>query len=167
MSAQDPSAEYQVKAAFLFHFAQLVEWPSDRLGTGQSISLCLFDDEPYRKELESTVEGKRVGDGVFQAREIHQLSQMTSCNIVFLSRDEVKRQKAVLDHLHDLPVLTVGETDDFLAEGGMIRFHLEADRVRFNINLNAANSGGIRISSRLLLLASHVLRSSGEDSGGM
>ena len=50
--AQSAADEYQVKAAFLFHFAQFLTWPSDSLNAGHSsLSLCIFDDEPRRQEV--------------------------------------------------------------------------------------------------------------------
>jgi hypothetical protein len=64
-----------------------------------------------------------------------------------------------------MPVLTVGETDNFLSDGGMIRFHFEADKIRFDINLDEAESSHLKISSRLLLLATSVTQSSTSNSG--
>lgn len=164
--AQGPAGEYQVKAAFLFHFAQLVEWPAGALNAGdQSISLCIFDDEPRRKELQNTIEGKPVGTRVLHVRVLDQRQMLQGCNILFLSRDEGRRQAAVLRSVRDLPILTVGESDDFLADGGMIRFHLDGDRVRFDINANGADSSHLRISSRLLLLATSVTPPGGKGGG--
>ncbi len=160
-AAQGSAEEYQVKAAFLFHFAQLVEWPAGALNTSdQSINLCIFDDEPRRRELQNTIEGKPIGDRVLRVRMLDQQQQsILGCNILFLSREESRRQAAVLRSVRDLPVLTVGETDDFLSDGGMIHFHLDGDKVRFDINANGADSSHLRISSRLLLLATSVTHS--------
>jgi hypothetical protein len=79
--------------------------------------------------------------------------------MLFLSRDEARNQAAILKSLRGTPVLTVGETDNFLSDGGMIRFHLEENRIRFDIDLDAAESAHLKISSRLLLLASMVTQS--------
>jgi hypothetical protein len=164
--AQGPADEYQVKAAFLFHFAQLVEWPAGALNAGdESINLCIFDDEPRRKELQNTIEGKPVGTRMLHVRMLDQRQNIQGCNILFLSRDEGRRQGAVLRSVRDLPVLTVGETDDFLADGGMIHFHLDGDKVRFDINTNGADASHLRISSRLLLLATSVILNSGTGGG--
>jgi hypothetical protein len=73
-----------------------------------------------------------------------------------MGRDEGRRQVAVLRNLRGQPVLTVGEADDFLSEGGIIRLHLEHDKIRFDINVGAADSSHLKISSRLLLLAKSV-----------
>ena len=158
-AAQGSVEEYQVKAAFLFHFAQLVEWPAGALDAGgQSIYLCIFDDEPHRKELQNTIEGKPVGTRVLHVRVLEQRQNVQGCNMLFLSRDESRREAATLKSMRGLPVLTVGETDDFLSDGGIIHFHLDADKIRFDINVNGADSAHLKVSSRLLLLATSVTR---------
>jgi len=161
-AAQGSAEEYQVKAAFIFHFAQLVEWPAGALNASdQSINLCIFDDEPQRKQLQSTIEGKPVGTRVLHVRILDQDQNIQGCNILFLSRDEGRRQVGILRRVRDLPVLTVGETDDFLADGGMIHFHLDGDKIRFDINATPADSSHLKISSRLLLLATSVTLTAG------
>jgi len=157
--SQSPTDEYQVKAAFLFHFAQLLAWPSSALNAGDSfVSMCMFDDEPRRQELQSTIDGKPIGARVIHVRLISQPTDTQGCNILFLSRDEARRQSAILNSLRGMPVLTVGEASNFLTDGGMIRFHLDEGKVRFDINLGAAKSSHLEISSRLLLLATSVTR---------
>lgn len=164
--AQSAPEEYQVKAAFLFHFAQFVDWPAGVLNTGDpSLRLCIFDDEPRRQELQSTIDGKAIGARVFHVRLISQPPEIQGCNILFLSRDEARRQTAILRSIRGMPVLTVGETANFLSDGGMIRFHLEDDKVRFDINLGGAESSHLKISSRLLLLATSVTQGATSDRG--
>jgi hypothetical protein len=154
--AQSTADEYQVKSAFLYHFAQFLVWPSSALNAGDSsLSLCIFDDEPRRQELQSTLQGKPIGARVFHVRLVSQPQEIQGCNILFLS----------LKSLRGMPVLTVGETSDFLAGGGIIRFHLEEGKVRFDINLAAAESSHLEISSRLLLLATSVTRGGAADRG--
>ncbi|MGA2536987.1 MAG: YfiR family protein [Terracidiphilus sp.] len=155
--AQTTTDEYKVKAAFLFHFALLVDWPSDAFNSGdQSFNLCIFDDEPHVQELRSTVEGKQIGARVAHVRLLSQTQSAQGCRILFLTRDEDWRQAAVLRSLRGQPVLTVGEADDFLSQGGIIRLRLEKDKIRFDINVDVADSSHLKISSRLLLLASSI-----------
>jgi hypothetical protein len=155
--AQASADEYQVKAAFLFHFAQFVEWPAG----DPSLFVCMLNDEPHRQEFQSTIEGKLVGTRVLHVRLLSQPQDVQRCNILFLSREEARRQATVLKSLHGLPVLTVGETSNFLSDGGMIHFHLEKGKIRFDINLGAADSAHLKISSQLLLLATSVTRGGG------
>lgn len=164
--AQTTAEEYQIKAAFLFHFAQLVGWPAGALNAADnSLTLCIFDDEPHRQELRGVIEGKPVGACVLHLRLLSHLQDTKGCNLFFLSQDELRRQDATLKTLRGAPVLTVGETPDFLSDGGMIRFHIDKDRTRFDINLGAADSSHLTISSQLLLLASVVIRGKGTNGG--
>jgi hypothetical protein len=156
--AQSNDDEYRVKAGFLFHFAQLVDWPAGTLtGAGNSLFLCTLGDDPFQGALESTVEGKAIGDRVIRIRHLKQPEDMQGCHILFLGNAQGKRIPMLLAGLRNAPVLTVGETPGFLGAGGMICFRLEDNKVRFDINLDAAQSAGLKIGSRLLFLAQMVI----------
>lgn len=163
-SAQAIGSEYQVKAAFLYHFTQLVEWP-DSSGGDQAMTFCAFADDAHRDQMQHTFEGKQVGMRPLYARAISGAQDAQGCSILFFSENEANRQGAVMKALHGAPVLTVGESDEFLASGGMIRFHIEQGKVRFDVNVSAAQSARLKISSRLLLLASHVMYDANADAG--
>jgi hypothetical protein len=150
--------EYAVEAAFLFHFAQLVDWPPEAEKSAEdSLSLCTIGEDPFQGALESTVGGKVVGSRTIRVRHLGEPQEMQTCQIVFISKSESKHVPALVAILHDSPTLTVGETPDFLDAGGMIRFVLEENKVRFDVNLNAAQSAHLKIGSRLLVLAEHVV----------
>ena len=161
-SAQSPTDEYRVKAAFLFHFTQLVNWPPNALRKSDSfVWLCTFGEDPFRGALETTVNGKPVGLRVLRIRHVTQVQELTGCHVLFVGKNANLRIPGLLAGLHNAPVLTVGETDDFLRAGGMIRLFLEENKVRFEINREAAEAAGLKISSRLLLLAKNVVGNSG------
>jgi YfiR/HmsC-like len=82
---------------------------------------------------------------------------MQACHILFLAKGQGKRVPMLLMALHNAPVLTVGETPGFLAAGGMINFLLTENKVRFEINLEAAGAARLQIGSRLLILAQRVV----------
>ena len=150
---QSQQDEYQLKAAFIFHFAQLVEWPGER----SKLVLCTLGDDPFHGELDDTVSGKQIGSRMLQVRHVRQLSEAHRFQLLFISKAEVRRIPAVLSELQHSPVLTVGETDGFLDAGGMIRFCLEGNRLRFEINRSGAETAGLKVSSRLLVLAKNVV----------
>jgi hypothetical protein len=161
-AAQSADDEYRVKAAFLFHFAQLVEWPSDIPGDDDhSLRLCTLGEDPFHGELESTVEGKLVGMRTMRVKHLKETDDPKSCQILFIGSSETKRVPSLFVQLGNSPVLTVGETSTFLLQGGIIRFCLENNKVRFEINLDASQRAGIKISSRLLLLAKTVIGNRG------
>jgi YfiR/HmsC-like len=155
---QSNDEEYRVKAAFLFHFAQLVDWPAEaRSGSDNSLSLCTLGEDPFQGTLEGTVAGKAIGDRTIRVRHLLNAQDLPACQIIFLGREQSKRISTLVTDLHNAPILTVGETAGFLDAGGMICFLLEENKVRFEINLNAADSANLKIGSRLLILAQRVM----------
>jgi hypothetical protein len=156
--AQSNDEEYQVKAAFLYHFAQLVDWPADTLtGTDNSLFLCTLGEDPFQGVLEGTIAGKAIGSRVIRVRHLKQPEELHSCQIVFLGKSQSKRIPTLLVDLHNAPVLTVGETAGFLGAGGMVCFLMEENKIRFAINLEAAEAAKLKIGSRLLVLAQSVV----------
>jgi hypothetical protein len=157
-SAQPAQDEYRVKAAFIFHFAQLIDWPAETPpGGGSSLFLCTLGDDPFRGDLESTVEGKTIGTRVLRIRHLKRPEDIPGCGILFLGKAESAHIPTVLTELHSAPILTVGETPGFLGAGGMIDFRDESGRVRFDINLDAARAASLRVGSRLLMMAQIVI----------
>jgi YfiR/HmsC-like len=156
--AQTSGEEYRVKAAFIFHFAQLVDWPAEKAtGTDHSLVLCTLGEDPFQGVLEGTVAGKAIGNRILRIRHLGEPQDMQACQIVFLGRAQSKRIPMLVANLHNAPVLTVGETAGFLDAGGMIDFLLEDNKLRFEVNLEAAESADLKIGSRLLVLAQRVV----------
>jgi hypothetical protein len=58
------------------------------------------------------------------------------------------------------PLLTVSDSRGFVRRGGMIELYMERNRLRFSINVDNVRGAGLRISSDLLQLASHIERGS-------
>lgn len=152
--AQSAVDENRVKAAFIFHFAQLVEWPADSPNAGgSSLLVCTLGDDSFYGQLENTVEGKQIGSRILRIRHLRTFEDARGCNVLFISKSEGNRLPSLLESLRNMPVLTVGDTDGFLGAGGIIHLFLEGNKVRFEINRQAAEAARLRISSQLLLLA--------------
>ena len=160
VQAQTKTEEYRVKAGFLFHFAQLVDWPAGARG-GPTFDLCILGDDPFRGELESTLNGKAIGARPIHVLHLKQAQEARNCQVLFISTTENQRLPKIFEELGNSAVMTVGESDDFIDRGGMIRFTLEQEKVRFEINLKAADPVGLKFSSRLLLLAKNVFGKQG------
>ncbi len=161
--AQPSEEEYQVKAVFLFHFAQLVDWPPDsEEGGDHSLMLCTVGDDPFHGVLETTVEGKAIGGRVLRIRHLQPPDSTSVCQILFLGKEENVLAPELLAALNNTPILTVGEADGFLDAGGMICFLVKENKLRFAVNLEAAESAHLKIGSRLLMLAENLSR---EDRG--
>ncbi len=150
--AQSREEEYRVKAAFLFHFAQLVTWPESTSEHRSQLVLCTYGDDPFHGALEATVAGKQIGALVLAVRHVRSAPEARDCQVLFLSGSQ-KRLGEALVELRSFPILTVSEADGFLEQGGMIRLWIGEGKVRFDVNRSAAEQAGLKIGSRLLLLA--------------
>jgi hypothetical protein len=149
--------EYQVKAAFLYNFAKFVEWPPQAFkGPADPIVIGVLGKNPFGDSLAGAVAGKTWGARGFQVREIATAQQAAGCQIVFISSSERKRLAALLSGIGNAAVLTVGETDNFTAAGGIVNFKIEAGSVRLQINVEAARKQQLHISAKLLSLAEIV-----------
>ena len=84
------------------------------------------------------------------------ISAAKSCAIVFISAADSNRVREDIAILANADVLTVSDSPDFLAHGGMIQFVLVSNHVRFAVNLDAVNRTHLSLSSELLRVASSV-----------
>jgi hypothetical protein len=151
--------EYQVKAAFLYNFAKFVKWPPQSFQTlADPIVICILGPNPFGGALEEAVQGKVVEGRKLLVLQISDGKQAASCQILFISSSERKRSRSILADLKSIGILTVGETEGFAGYGGVVNFRLDGNRVRLEVNIDAAEQQKLRISSKLLSLAQIVGR---------
>jgi hypothetical protein len=147
LHAQAVSLEYRVKAAYLFNFAKFVEWPRD--AAAGPLVICAAGRNVFGDVLDETLRGETINGRAVVARVI--LEPDPGCHIVFVPRGAMAA--AYVRAAQAAPILTVGESPDFIGLGGIANFILEGANVRFEMNPAAADRAGLRISSRLLRLA--------------
>jgi YfiR/HmsC-like len=163
--AQAQSAtEYQVKAAFLFNFARFVEWPPDAFPSADSaLQICVLGEDPFGRDFEQVIVDKTVNGHRIEIAHPDGIPQARACQILFIAASERAHLPSILQGLKGASVLIVGDTPGFAALGGAINFVLDDSRVRFEINLKAAELAHLKISARLLTVAKVVLN--GEPGG--
>jgi len=150
-AAATPSIEYQIKAVFLFNFAQFVEWPPSAFRDARSpLVIGVVGEDPFGNYLDEAVRGERIGDRPLVVRRYHRGDDLTGCHILFISRSEDSAVASILASLRGRSILTVGEADGFIREGGILRFITENHKIRLRINVEAARAVGLTISSKLL-----------------
>lgn len=148
------ASEYRIKAVFVFNFAQFITWPTNVVSaTNQPMIIGVVGDSPVTEALEEAVAGEVVGGRRLQIKHFAADEPVAGCNVLFIGRSEKDRIPQLLAELQGKPVLTIGEAGGFCEAGGMINFFRQEDRVRFEVNPEAANQSGIAISSKMLNLA--------------
>jgi uncharacterized protein DUF4154 len=153
-----PANEYAVKAAFLFHFAQFVEWPEGAFREANSpLVYCTIGEDPFQGALDDSLKGKMIGAHPLQVRHLAEANEALGCHIAFVGKAAKKRVSEELATFYGSPVLTVGETEQFVKDRGMIGFCMEENKIRFDINLESAEKAKLKISARLLTLAKAVI----------
>jgi hypothetical protein len=155
-AAAESSGEYRLKAAYLFNFAKFVTWPAAALPEGAPLTICMLADDPTAPTIREVLGDKTLGPRRVLVRVLADLQGGESCQMFFLSDSDGARAAKLLRSLGPASVLTVGETSDFIEHGGVIRFRIEANKVRFDINPDAAVRARLEISSQLLSLATIV-----------
>jgi hypothetical protein len=152
------TSEYDVKAAFLFHFAQFVEWPTGTFKDASSpLTYCTVGGDPFSGALDQSLSGKTIGARPLRVQHFKVPREVQSCQVLFVAVGENKLLAETMATVSGRPVLTVGETEHFAADGGVIGFVVEANKIRFEINLEAAEKANLKISARLLALAKTVI----------
>ena len=155
--AQEPSREYQLKAAFLYNFAQFVKWPSDSFPNADApFSIGILGDDPFGSALEETVQGETVNNHRLRIVHGQTLEDLKDCQLIFICKSEEDHVAEIFSELDSKPILTVSEIDSFAQDGGIIDFYLQGDKVRFEINPGSAERRRLKISSQLLTLGKIV-----------
>jgi hypothetical protein len=157
--AQSATAgEYQVKAAFLYNFAKFIEWPPSGFRDATApLQICILGRDPFGQGLRDLVSTKTVNGRKFEVDYLVDMQLARACHILFIASSEKARVKQILERMRGTVALTVGDTEGFAEQGGMIDFVLDNDRVVFEVNRNAAEQAGLKVSSKLLSVARVVI----------
>ena len=149
--------EYQVKAAFLYSFAKFVEWPPQAFSSpSAAMTICILGEDPFGSFLDDAVRGKTVGGRPLAVYRLTDLPAGHECQILFIAASERAGCLRCWPRW-PLPVSSRWEIRrSFAAQGGVIGLRLDGERIRLSVNLTAAEKAKLRISSRVLSLATIV-----------
>jgi hypothetical protein len=151
------SSEYLIKAGFIFNFAKFVDWPPTTFAQVDSpIVIGILGTDPFGAIIDQIVQDKKIGGRGFVVKRLKwgaDPKDLRECKILFVGASERAHVDELVQIVRGLPILTVGETPGFAERGGVIRLVLEDNKVRFEVNVEAARQAGLTISSRLLTLA--------------
>ena len=160
--AQDTdSPEYLIKAGFIYNFASLVQWPSTSFSQADSpIVIAVLGEDHFGATLDHVLQAKKIDGHPFVIKRFKSLPELTKsvanpkeCQILYVSSSATPHLSEAIQVFRGLPILTIGEIPGFARSGGIINFVLENNRIRFEVNVQAAKDADLNISSRLLALA--------------
>src|SRR5471030_1363502 len=123
--------EYEVKAAFLYNFAQFVEWPPATFPDAQApLVIAILGDDPFGAYLDEVVRDEKVNNRPLVIQRYQKVEDIKACQILFVSQSDGNRLEGILAGLKDRSILTVGDIEGFARRGGMIRFVTEKNKIR-------------------------------------
>lgn len=148
--------EYNVKAAFLTAFAQYTTWPAASFPASNSpVIIGVLGADPFGEVLDKTAREQK-GARPLEVRRVNTAAAAAACHIVFISKKEGGNEAAWLRTLKEKPVLTVGESGQTVARGGVIEFIIVGGSVRFEASWPAMELAGLKIASPMLASARKV-----------
>jgi YfiR/HmsC-like len=163
--AQTPMSESQVKAMFIYNFLKFVEWPVDAsAGTKDPFVVLIIGEGVTADATERFLESKTIGDRPVVVRHVRWDESLAGVRAAFILERDARKLHHVLDAAAAAGVLTIGEGESFATHGGVIALLVEDRKVRFDVDTTAAQSAGLRVSSKLLALT-RAVRSSTDRSG--
>lgn len=153
-SQTSPLPEYKIKAVFLFNFTQFVEWPHDAFNNNNDpFVIGILGKDPFGKYIDEVVQNEKVGNHPLTIMRYHNTNEINNCQVLFIESDD-SNLSAVLSSLNNRAILTVSDMQGFTQAGGIIGFITTNNKIKLQININAAKEAGLNISSKLLSVAS-------------
>ncbi len=160
------SKEYQVKAAYLYHFTEFINWPTNILTAPEApIVIGILGEDPFGVMLDELVSNAVVRGHPLVIKRLKPGDDLQNCQMLYISHDAQAQMPALLQKLKGSAVLTVGDSSGFAEQGGMVNFviveekkvvddkTIVQEKVKLEINPEAAEQAGLQISSKLLKLA--------------
>jgi len=148
------SREYQLKAVFLYNFAQFAEWPANTFAeTNSPIVIGIVGPDPFGSALEETIRGETVAGHPLAVQHYPRAADIKACHMLFITQPAIREANEILNAVKGKPILTVSDADTAATGQIMIRFAVENNKVHFRINAEAARVANISLSSKLLRVA--------------
>ena len=145
--------EYEVKAAFLYNFTKFIEWPA-ATEPSPSFAICILGDDPFEAVIDRVAAGKTVNGRALQVRRLKEPADARQqCQVVFVGASEKSRAAKLIETTRGTPVLTVGESREFVRMGGMLFLSTETGHVSVVISDVATKAAGLKVSAKLMTLA--------------
>lgn len=164
--AQAQAQESALKAALLSKFGLYVEWPRSAFSSPTSpINLCVAGEDPFGESLDKVVADELINDRKVVSRRLKMVERDSGCHILYIGDSDAQRVEQIIEAVRGGSVLTISDADGSRSGAGIIEFVIKDNRVRFDIDDEAAAQNGLVISSKLLSLALNVKRRSSSKEG--
>ena len=155
--AQELPKEQEVRAVILYHLTQFVTWPAASLNQSTEFVIGILGPDPFGAALDEVVKGEKVGNRSIRIMRSNRARDLADSQLVYVSSQVRQPLSRVFEELDESAILTVGDSEDFLTQGGMIRFRRTPERkTRLQVHLTRARQKGFNISAQLLRVSDVV-----------
>jgi len=152
--------EYSIKAGYLYNFTKYVVWPEQTFAASNTpLNICILGGDPFHGKLDQAVAGRTAGDGrVLEVKHLDgkDMSQARQCQVLFIGRSEEQSAAAIVNSLKGASVFAVADFSNFAEIGGVANLRIEGNRVRIDLNMNAAVRANLKVSGKLQQVANIV-----------
>jgi hypothetical protein len=156
--AQSPpvASERSVKAAYIYRFLPYVEWPPGVLPAGAPLVIGVVGADDVAHELEQVVRQRAGEERPIVVRRLGPGDAWHGVHVLYAGETAAPRLHQVAKALHDRSILTISDAEGAVERGIVIGFVQVDSRLRFEVNADAAERSGLKLSSRLLTVALRV-----------
>ncbi len=156
-AASKKAKEYQVKAVFLYNFANFIKWPQTAFTNQQtSFNICILGRDPFKQNIDKMIKNEQVDKRAVRVKRIKNIKSVDRCQILFICKSEAANFTTILNIIRKHPILTVSDIKNFVERGGMIQFFKHRKRIRFYISPDILKKSGLYASANLLRVAKIV-----------
>ena len=149
--------ESQIKAAFLFHFFHFIKWPNlQTKEDNKSILFCALGEGPVEHALKELLVAPQARNFSILFNLISDPSEASECNYLFISSANKHLIPQSIKSTSGKAILTVSDSEGFALQGGMIELVRKGTRIHVLINIQNITDHGLKVSSKLLRLATII-----------
>jgi len=142
----------KIKAAYIYQLTQFASWPNNPSSTQEVFTICALGNDAIYNKLEP-LNFRQEKTRLIKVRKPKTINDIVNCNILYIAESEQPRLDSIFKHIQGKPILTVSSTPNFATGGGIIGFVIIENKVRLEINRNAAQRANIKLSAKLLEVA--------------
>jgi hypothetical protein len=142
--------EYEVKLGFIYNFANFVTWPTEVLEKNSGVLVFCFASDDPGSQVFFKLNDKSIRGLTIKVEKYKDDKSIEGCQIFFFDTRDKDFIRRKLDIAKGRSILTIGEIDDFAKMGGIINFFIENNRLRFQVNIDAAQRAQLKLSAQLL-----------------
>lgn len=147
--------EYEIKAVYLFNLGHFIRWKDNIVA--EDFEICVFGENPFGINLEYIIDKeKKIQNRNVALRQLSQINEIDNCHILFMSHTAQPQFETIFAAIRNKPILTVGDTEHFVIQGGMVQFYRREGKIRLMIDPQTFEDSGLKPSSHLMGIAQLV-----------